>query len=183
MATALYSNATMKHNKLIQHSHSPCITPHYIVSKLDSFGPRLKPSDTGMLKEVQQIEDDLWMVMDRRTNSSKLVRSNLKFVNNHFWNCVENEAGEIVVGTVPATSDYLDTYFKRSLSETTVWERIIMPPQMCTIPSDISHIHCETLLKGVNNETVFDYPTFNPRFKMRADYRYFYAIAPKTPAS
>ena len=30
---------------------------------------------------------------------------------------------------------------------------------------------------------VFDYPTFNPHFKMSAGYRFFYAIAPATAAS
>ena len=105
MTTALFSNATMPKEKIIQHSHSPCITPNYVVSKLDAFGPRLKLEDTGMLKELHQVEDSLWQVMDRRSNKSSILMANKKFVNNHFWNCIENENGAIVVDTVPATSE------------------------------------------------------------------------------
>jgi hypothetical protein len=47
--------------------------------------------------------------MDRRDNSSRLLSSNLKFVNNHFWNCFERDH-VIVVDTIPATSEYLDTW-------------------------------------------------------------------------
>ena len=32
-------------------------------------------------------------------------------------------------------------------------------------------------MQGVDETLVFDYPTFNPLFKMRHDYRYFYGIA------
>lgn len=34
------SRSTMSENKIIQHSHSPCVTENYVVSKLDSFGFR-----------------------------------------------------------------------------------------------------------------------------------------------
>lgn len=185
METALYSNLTLPHEKIIQHSHSPCITPHYIVSKLDSFGPRLKLADTGMLKELHQIEDNLWQVMDRRTNASSLLTSNLAFVNNHFWNCFEDEAGHIVVDTIPATSNYLDTYFKSSLSKPTNWSRILLPPQRCVIRPGEAGIECGQLLReGVDGApTYFDYPTFNPLHKMDRDYRWFYAISPTTPTT
>ena len=34
------ARATMNSSKLIQHSHSPCLTEHYVVSKLDAFVAR-----------------------------------------------------------------------------------------------------------------------------------------------
>ena len=68
--------------------------------------------------------------MDRRSNISSVLTSNVKFINNHFWNRYEEEmtkaakAGEefascsgpyIVVESVLATSGYLDVYFKPSV--------------------------------------------------------------------
>jgi len=185
MKTVLYSNATMPEEKIIQHSHSPCITPNFVVSKLDSFGPRLKLEDSGMLKELHQVQDALWQVMDRRTNVSYILSSNLKFVNNHFWNCIERD-GDIVVDTIPATSNYLDTYFKSHLSKPTDWASILMPPQRCVIDldSESRRVVCSTLLQGHANETTFfDYPTFNPLFKMNPEYLWTYAIAPVSPES
>ena len=42
--------------------------------------------NSGLLSKVHQQEDNLWMVMDRRTNSSRLLSSgDVSFVNNHFW--------------------------------------------------------------------------------------------------
>ena len=38
-------------------------------------------------------------------------------------------------------------------------------------------VTCEPLLQPPWRDLVFDYPTFNPHFKMNAGYRWFYAIA------
>jgi len=184
MKTVQYSNATMPKTKIIQHSHSPCITPNFVISKLDSFGPRLKWKDTGMLKELHQVEDDEWLVMDRRTNTSVVIPSNIKFVNNHFWNCFEKDE-QIIVDTIPATADYLDSYFKTQLSKPTEWGKILkLPPQRCVINSDdlLSGITCNGLLQK-DNTTRFDYPTFNPAYKMNPDYQYMYGIGPSTESS
>jgi len=184
MKTVFYSNATMPKEKIIQHSHSPCITPNFVISKLDSFGPRIKVKDTGMLKELHQVEDNIWQVMDRRNNASTILSSNLKFVNNHFWNCIERDDGNIVVDTIPATGNYLDSYFKDSLSKPTDWASILMAPQRCIIAIVSETIVCSTLLQDpVSNNTLFDYPTFNPLFKMNPDYLWTYAIAPVSPDS
>merc|ERR1711935_584047 len=173
----------MPKEKIIQHSHSPCITPNFVISKLDSFGPHVELEDTGMLKVLHQVEDSLWQVMDRRTNVSSILSSNLKFVNNHFWNCIERD-GDIVVDTIPATSNYLDSFFKSHLSKPTDWASILMPPQRCIINPDSKAIVCSTLLQGTGNDTTFfDYPTFNPLFKMNPEYQWSYAIAPVGPQS
>ena len=58
METELLSRATLPSKKLIQHSHSPCVTPNFLVSKLDAFTPRSPlNSNSGMLKYVNQGED------------------------------------------------------------------------------------------------------------------------------
>ena len=204
MNTTRVSSATLPRAKLIQHSHSPCITPSYVVSKIDAFEPR-KPvgSNSGLLKFARQAEDDLWLVMDRRTNTSRVLRSpGHSFVNNHFWNCYEEPAGgAVVVEAVAATSDYLDNYFERNLKLPTVdWSRLFSPPISCRVPTTAllqeadgggdaavaADIECVPML-GHGGPTppaliAFDYPTYNPRFKMRP-YRFFYAIAPSSAAS
>ena len=58
------AQSKMPKNMDIQHSHSPCVTPNYVVSKLDSFGYH-KDKDhahRGMLSLVHQVEDALWFV-------------------------------------------------------------------------------------------------------------------------
>jgi hypothetical protein len=55
MTVAELSRSTLAANKVIQHSHSPCVTPNYVVSKLDSFGLRVKPADAGLLKLFHQV--------------------------------------------------------------------------------------------------------------------------------
>ena len=52
------------------------------------------------------------------------------------------------------------------------------PPLQCRVPTDpdATTIACAPFLAAA--ERYFDYPTFNPLYKMRADYEYFYAIAP-----
>lgn len=58
--------------------------------------------------------------MDRRDNSSRIMQSDFSFVNNHFWNCYENKDGAVVVDSVTATEDYLNTYYRDVLETGTV---------------------------------------------------------------
>ena len=185
MATARLTHAKLPYDKLIQHSHSPCITPRFIVAKLDAFHGRTPDlANSGMLRYVHQGEDDLWLVMDRSTNASRLLTSpGHKFVNNHFWNCYEEaQAGDVVVESVPATSTYLDLFFARRLSEPTMpWPAVLPPALRCRVPaSDASNaVKCAPMFDA-STVLPFDYPTYNPLFKMRP-YRFFYAIAAGTP--
>jgi len=183
MTTVLISNATLPRKKLIQHSHSPCVTPSYVISKLDAFVPRVPVlRNSGMLQTVRQGEDDLWLVMDRRTNESVIVKStNQSFVNNHFWNCVEDAEGALVIEAVPATGAYLDTYFRYNLEKPTPWDDLLRAPLRCLFTPGGSSIECKTLL--TDPSVLFDYPTYNPYFKMNHNYRFFYAIAPKSSSS
>lgn len=175
---------------LIQHSHSPCITPNFFVSKLDSFTKRsagTAPPSTdsaGFLKLLHQYEDNLWLVMDRRTNVSSYLYSEVPFVNNHFWNCIEKD-NSIVVDTVAATGDYLDTYFRDNLAKQRNWTGMFQKPQRCYVPTDSGSnpkkITCHDLLQ--DSSIIFDYPTFNPYFKMVPEYQFSYGIAPSSPGS
>jgi hypothetical protein len=104
MMTRIVSNATLPEDKLLQHSHSPCITANWIIVKLDSFAPR-HPVDHyhGVLRVLQQAEDNLWLAVNRSSGHSRVLTSNSAFVNNHFWNCYESD-GSVVVETVATTS-------------------------------------------------------------------------------
>jgi len=178
------SRVTLPKNKLIQHSHSPCLTPNYLVSKLDAFTAR-NPfnANDGLLRFVHQGEDNLWMVTDRRTNASRVMTSNFSFVNNHFWNCFEGKDG-IIVDTVAATENYLDTYFLRNLEQAHAdWDNIFHPPMRCTIPQTGDSIACEPLFDSQDHGPLFDYPTFSPLYKMDPSYRFFYAIAASSSKS
>merc|ERR1712003_353976 len=120
--------------------------------------------------------------MDRRTNSSRILVSNASFVNNHFWNCYESESGEVVVDAVAATEDYLDNYFSHELnSPKAKWDQLFHDAVRCYIPPAGKEVMCEKLF--ADGGPVFDYPTFNPNYKMNPKYQYFYAIAPKTKES
>jgi hypothetical protein len=104
MMTRSVSTATLPEDKLLQHSHSPCVTANWVVVKLDSFVPREPVSEYhGILKVLQQAEDNLWLAMNRSSGQSRILRSAAAFVNNHFWNCYEND-GSVVVETVATTS-------------------------------------------------------------------------------
>jgi carotenoid cleavage dioxygenase-like enzyme len=169
------SRLDLDRKKLVQHSHSPCVTPNYVVSKLDEFQPVNPKNDKGgLLKFLHQGEVNEWMVMDRRDNSSRILTSDKAFVNNHFWNCYENDDG-INVQTVAVTSDYLDMYFRYNLPLSRVpdWDKSFMPAHECNVPFTGNRITCK-----VFTDEVFDYPTFNPYYKMNRDYQYFYAIGP-----
>jgi hypothetical protein len=93
LKTTIVSRSTLEKSKIIQHSHSPCITQNYVVSKLDAFVFRdpLTNHNGGLLKYAHQGEDDEWLVMNRNTNESVVMRSTgHAFVNNHFctWICL-----------------------------------------------------------------------------------------------
>ena len=176
----LVARATMPKSKIIQHSHSPCLTERYVVSKVDAFvGRNPINKNSGLLKFLHQGEDSLWFVLDRVTNATTLITGTHSFVNNHFWNCYEDEQGQIVVETVASTEDYLDTYFARNLAEThPQWEQIFHPALRCHLSFNTSSIDCAPLLKATPTaeSLLFDYPTFNPHYKKRA-YQYFYGIS------
>lgn len=181
LTTEMYSRVTLPSPKLIQHSHAPCITENFIVVKLDAFkvrSSRPPKHAAGLLSVLQQEENSLFMIMDRRDNSSKIIRSNVEFVNNHFWNCFE-ERGQVVVDAIPATERYLDQYFKSKLELTTQWNDILVPPYRCTISMDkMDRVVCSNLLQ--DTQLYLDYPTFNPLVKTMNTtyYKHFYAIAP-----
>lgn len=194
------AHSTIPHSKLIQHSHSPCLTPNYLVSKLDAFTPRLGSAfklpfpHGGILGMVHQMEDNVWLVMERATNVSRVLFSNASFVNNHFWNCYEDaSSGEIVVESVPATAHYLDIYFQANLANKSFdWGAALEQPLRCRIPAADARADgaaaadtpfgCAPLLPA-SPDLLFDYPTYNPQFKMRPDYRWMYAISPASRAS
>lgn len=187
MTTTLLSRATIPKRKIIQHSHSPCLTENWVVSKLDAFVPRnpLFNGNGGLLRYVHQGEDSLWMVMDRHTLKSRVMSSaETKFVNNHFWNCYEDpQDGDIVVEVVGATENYLDAYFDIDLEKGPTWTSLFHPATRCRIPANGTDVSCSPLMKGDDTALIFDYPTFNPLFKMRHDYRYFYGIAARDDES
>ena len=119
------------------------------------------------------------LVMDRRDNSSRILKSDFTFVNNHFWNCYENEDGAVVVDSVTATDDYLTTYYRDVLEKGSInWGQIFFQPIRCIVPPHgNATISCGDLL--TENVTRFDYPTFNPLYKMNPEYNWFYAISPR----
>ena len=89
---------------------------------------------SSVLKFLHQGEDSLWFVLNRETNETTLITGKERFVNNHFWNCFEDAQGKIVVETVAATEDYLDTYFARNLAEDHPdWDKICKLLHKCVI--------------------------------------------------
>lgn len=169
---------------MIPHSHSPCLTKDYMVIKLDSFEGHFSwnPNVNGVLTTSRQKEDNLWMVLDRKTNESFLSESNLSFVNNHFWNCYQSKE-DIIVDSVASTHDYLFQYFRHNTDRMiTDWENLFKPPQRCIIKTKEKKVHCSDLL---NVKRYFDYPTYDPRLKTQGPPRYkeFYAISPQSTSS
>ena len=182
MATRELARVSLPESEIIQHSHSPCLTEHFVVSKMDSFEPR-DPlnANGGMLRFLHQREDGIWLAMDRRTNATRVLRSAAHFVENHIWNCYEDADGAVVAEAVASTSSYLDTYFERSLDAPHPdWSRIFKPALRCVLPARGDEVACTHMLaKGGSvggEDMVWDYPTFNPEYKMR-EYRWVYAIA------
>ena len=77
ITTDVRAQAKLPKDKIIQHSHSPCVTASTVVSKMDSFTPRLKSDSEagGVLKLMRQDMDDLWLVMDRASNVTRVLSS------------------------------------------------------------------------------------------------------------
>lgn len=167
------SRATIASSKLLQHSHSPCVTQNYVVSKLDEFKVHTPQMNKhGILRYVNQGESSDWLVMDRRTNVSYAYQSDKAFVNNHFMNCFEKD-NILVVPTIAASSYYLNAYFKSNLKEIPKWSEMFYTPQQCQITLDSEDpIQCSNLVK-----IIFDYPTFNPLYKMNPSSEYVYGIS------
>jgi carotenoid cleavage dioxygenase-like enzyme len=185
MSVRELSRAKLPSNKFIAHSHQPSITKNFLVNKIDNFVLSKKdPKDAGMLKYMHQNEDNLWMVMDRRTNQSRILESDFHFVNNHFVNLFE-EGEYIVVDTMPGTQNYLENYFRHNLANatwmTSRWSEIMMLPQRCHVPMTGNEtIKCERLLQP--DERVapvgMDFPTFNPNYKYNADSKWWWVTTP-----
>ena len=182
MATRELARVSLSESEIIQHSHSPCITENWVVSKVDSFEMRnpLLNANGGLLRFLNQREGGVWLAMNRRTNATRVLRSKEKFVENHIWNCYESVDGDVLAEAVATTSSYLDTYFERSLDANIDWSLIFRPALRCVLPlSDEGddEVSCTHMLKGGQGEDmVWDYPTFNPVYKMR-DYQWVFAIA------
>ena len=192
VVTTVLSNQTLVGGgKLIQHDHSPCITPNYVVSKLDAFIPKTgkaqaDPNATaGILKHLHQEMDNQWMVMDRETNVSRIMQGGIRFAMDHTLNCFENAQGEVVVDFVAVTEHYLDTYFYNNTPSgagSTTWSKIFAPAQRCLMPTAGDLVTCAPFMEGSDAVEAgglpFDYPTFNPLFKMNPKYQWVYAVQP-----
>mmetsp|Transcript_53365 Transcript_53365/g.117159 ORF Transcript_53365/g.117159 Transcript_53365/m.117159 type:complete len:615 (-) Transcript_53365:309-2153(-) len=182
------SRVTLPRRQFVHHSHAPCMSENFLVVKLDSFDLKWAvPENTGLLKFVNQKMDNLWLVMDRKTNVSRVLDSgDFKFVNNHMLNCVE-EDGFIIADVSPATDKYLDNYFDFNLAEDDRrWEQIMLPGRRCYIPIDpeATSIKCEKMVaEGSNWDGLFDFPTFNPKFKGNPASRWWYGTAPENMSS
>ena len=77
-----------------------------------------------------------------------------------------------------ATKHYLDTYFEHNLGQPSFsWDKALTQPLRCRVPpAGNGTIGCAPLLPGAP-DLRFDYPTFNPEWKMVPTYRWMYAIA------
>ena len=65
------------------------MTPHYVVSKLDSFGKRntkAPEGSGGMLSNLHQILGNEWLIYNRETNeTSKFLSQNLNIIQLNLW--------------------------------------------------------------------------------------------------
>ena len=113
-----------------------------------------------------------------------LSSGSARFVNNHFWNCYESGT-DVIVESVPATSGFLDMFFEHNVRRETQWAKSFKQPLRCRVPTGLNEtqITCAPLSAAFNASIPIDYPTFNPLFKMRPDYRFFYAIGPAAEKS
>jgi len=176
----------MPSKKFIAHSHQPSLTKNFLVNKIDNFvlDRHKDPRDAGMLRYMHQNEDNLWLVMDRRTNETRILTSDFSFVNNHFVNL--HEVGdEIIVDTMPGTQNYLENYFRHNLANATWmssrWEEIMMKPKRCYVPmKGNATIRCEDLLHHDARvaDVGMDFPAFNPYYKYNAESRWWYITTP-----
>uniref|UniRef100_A0A7S0GXQ8 Carotenoid oxygenase n=1 Tax=Amorphochlora amoebiformis TaxID=1561963 RepID=A0A7S0GXQ8_9EUKA len=175
-----FASGRMNASAILQHSHSPCVTPNYVVSKLDRFELR-NPfnQNSGLLRFVSQGMSNSWFIASRpgsNHHASRVTYSKEAFVNNHFMNCFENDQGKVVVDLIATTDLYLDTYFLHSLKKPAPWTQIFAPPLRCIVDPFEGDVECEELLPQDPN-LYLDYPTFNPLWKMRPDSEFVYAIA------
>lgn len=173
MGTEVLSNASMPHKRLIQHSHSLCATPGFVIAKLDNFIPRPPgrvvgdDSRHGILRYVHQQETTEFMVMDRQTLKSSVIEyTELEsgdgdgstaqgFINNHFWNCYEDPLSNgtvVIVETVATTKDYLDQYFAENLEQPTDWPKLFQPALRCKVPAAAATSATSTSTSGLSGE-------------------------------
>ena len=132
------ARVTLLEDKLIQHSHSPpCVTPNYVVSKLDSFGARLEPADAGILEFLHQVEADQWLEYHSATGAVRIMVSNgTSFVNNHFWNCFESKtSGAVVIDPVTATEVFWTHTLRHRWRRRQVGRSCFTPPRAAQCPS------------------------------------------------
>lgn len=190
MSVLELSRAKLPSSTFLAHSHSPGLTKNFFVVKIDDFIMAKKDSrDAGMLKYMHQDEGSTWLVMDRRTNKSRILTSDFGFVNNHFVNI--HEVGDhIVVDTLPGTKNYLENYFRHNLANKTWmssrWDWIMHEPRRCYVPiTGNAVIHCETLLQKSDlvNPIGMDFPSFNPLYKYNPASKWWYITAPKNAQS
>merc|ERR1712107_119198 len=65
----------------------------------------------------------------------------------------------------------------------TNWTKLFHAPMRCQVPTNgDSIIQCDPFFAKADGP-IFDYPTFNPLYKMNSNYQFFYAIAAKSPSS
>lgn len=173
----ILKRVTLPYDLIIQHSHEPCITENWVVSKLDSFefhDPFNQYS--GMLELMQQEQNNLYLLWNRNTNASHVVSGGPKFVNNHFGNCYEDAQGDIHTLSVPATSEYLFSYFQSNLAGPPHWTSILEPPLACVFSSNNSWTpSCSPAFSGQTFS--FDYPTYNQQWKANPESKFLYGIS------
>jgi hypothetical protein len=158
------------------------MSKNFVIVKMDHFKMKMPVAkNQGMLKFVNQVMDNLWLIYDRRNNVSRVLHSgDFKLINNHFLNCFE-DGDEIVVDTSPSTDMYLDNYFEYNLNKTDrKWDAIMMPGRRCRIPTDptATNFSCELLFTSGDWHGLFDFPTFNPLFKANPNTKWWYGTAP-----
>jgi len=188
MGVSDVTNATLPVNETIMYSHSPGITQSSLIIKVDHFREReereVDPDAGGILKTKIQAEDNLWLVVNRTDSTSRILTSDISFVNNHIWNPYDDEeVGGSVVDAVPATGHMLGHFFLDEQSSSTDWDQLFFPPKRCVVPfasNPNQTITCKNLL--VDDTVVFDHPTYNPHFKTKK-YQYVYAISPSDRAT
>ena len=82
--------------------------------------------------------------------------------------------------SVAVNSAYLEYFFPTNLEKPeTDWATYFQAPLRCRISTsgESDEIPCGTLGGDTFVERPFDYPTFNPLWKMNPAYSYFYAVA------
>lgn len=168
----------------LQHAHSLCITPNWVLAKLDWFVKRdascPAPDTGGLIGKVHQALGNEFIFYNRKTNETKIFKANVEVINNHFINCYEDEKNDVIFDFVPATEKYLDNWFEKQLEKKLDWNSIMPDALHCTSHIDTKQIVCENFFPSKEETVTFDYPTFNPYYKMNANYSYAYGIGANT---